>query len=376
MIRPLYRAASQQSVSRGANGHAGLWFDKFCDRWRVSGGSWTMSADDGGNPKLDWIRSIASDRAIGDERQIHEHALRLVRLVATRGGRVAVFKTESRFVTGLGRSHPVENGFVWHPTLGAPYLPGSSIKGLVRSWVREHAEPRPVASTVNQLLGSQGKVGDVCFLDAVPTGIVQLEADMMTPHYAGWNANEPPGDWCAPNPIPFLTTAPGARFLFSVVPRRVASTAALDALFGWLEDALAWTGGGAKVAVGYGRFRLDEGSTAEWMRRPDDEKQRRRDLQARKEAMATPEGRWRLQLEELNERQTLEQVRIRLEEQPIENPLERAAFAKAVVATGLVDHWRRGKLRDPKTGVGAKKLKERARLVDGALASSDPSEEK
>src|ERR1035441_6966625 len=70
-----------------------------------------------------------------------------------------------------GRSHPVENGFVWHPTLGVPYLPGSSIKGLIGQPDREN------------VLGSKTRVGRVICLDAVPTCPVRLEADVMTPHY-------------------------------------------------------------------------------------------------------------------------------------------------------------------------------------------------
>jgi CRISPR-associated protein Cmr6 len=35
----------------------------------------------------------------------------------------------------LGNPHPVEKGFLWHPTLGTPSLPGSGVKGLVRAWV-------------------------------------------------------------------------------------------------------------------------------------------------------------------------------------------------------------------------------------------------
>ena len=56
MPRPLYKIDGQFPVRRASAGHAGLWFDKFCDRWRVDEGSWTLgSAGDEGNPKLDWI---------------------------------------------------------------------------------------------------------------------------------------------------------------------------------------------------------------------------------------------------------------------------------------------------------------------------------
>ena len=73
---------------------------------------------------------------MGWEDFLRESAVRMVRLVEAHGGRWRVFRTTSRFVTGLGRRHPVENGFAWHSTLGVPYLPGSSVKGMVRAWTR------------------------------------------------------------------------------------------------------------------------------------------------------------------------------------------------------------------------------------------------
>ena len=257
MTRPLPRFAAPPPSTRprDGHGHAGLWFDKFCDRWHVQDRTWSMKSgkgDDGRGPKLDWIDSLTTGR-VGTAHQIDECASRLVRLIDRRGGRFAVFATESRFVTGLGRSHPVENGFAWHPTLGTPYLPGSSVKGLVRAWARLDADPSPPCETVTRLLGDIETAGGISFLDAVPIAPVQLEADVMTPHYAGWTRDEPPGDWCSPVPIPFLVAAANTPFLFGVVPCGDGADD-LCAVMSWLCSALAWNGAGAKTAVGYGRF--------------------------------------------------------------------------------------------------------------------------
>lgn len=40
-----------------------------------------------------------------------------------------------RLVCGLGVESVYETGMTFHPVLGIPYLPASSIKGIVRSWV-------------------------------------------------------------------------------------------------------------------------------------------------------------------------------------------------------------------------------------------------
>lgn len=259
MSLPLYRDAVEQRPTRGPGGHAGLWFDKFCDRWRIDRNACTMTSrngDDRNNPKLKWIETLTNDK-VGAMPQLEESALRVVAMIERRGGSWDVFTTAGRFVTGLGRSHPVENGFAWHPTLGTPYLPGSSVKGLIRAWAQLDADPKPDDRTIERLLGSPGKIGSISLLDAIPIESVQLEADVMTPHYAGWTEKEPPGDWRSPTPIPFLVTAAGTPFLFGLIPRRTVPDDDLKVVNSWLRDALAWNGGGAKTAVGYGRFAED-----------------------------------------------------------------------------------------------------------------------
>ena len=283
MNRPLPKFRDPPPKSRPSDGHAGLWFDKFCDRWSES---WDMKARSR-SPKLDWIDTVNGN--VGAADQIGAYALRLARLIGDRGGRFNAYTTESRFVTGLGRSHPVENGFAWHPTLGTPYLPGSSVKGMVRAWARQ-ADPSCAADVVGSLLGDRDSAGKVSFLDAVPIVPVQLETDVMTPHYAGWTVDDPPGDWRSPTPIPFLVAAAGTTFLFGVVPCRSAvGPDHLASVMSWLDSVLCWAGAGAKTAVGYGRFARDEQRSDELkmrMRAQDaEERERERaELEARRRA--------------------------------------------------------------------------------------------
>ena len=372
MARPLYKTEGQLPARRAPEGHTGLWFDKFCDRWRNDGDVWTMKSpkNDDKEPKLDWIEGV-TEGSIGKSSQIHESAMRSMRLIERRGGHAAVFVTEFRFVTGLGRNHPIENGFAWHPTLGTPYLPGSSIKGLVRSWAELDSDTSSDRETVVHLLGDQRTAGNLCFLDALPVEPVRLEADVMTPHYAGWTEQEPPGDWLSPTPIPFLTTAAGTPFLFGIVPCRTVADEELETASAWLRAALSWAGAGAKTAVGYGRFRHEDAETTRWTERVRLEDQNRREERERQEAMRSPEGRWRLELKGLSESETLDLVRIQLEKNRIEDAGERSAFARAVATTGLLEYWRRGTTRDSHTPVGKKKLKDRARLLDNALGEGE-----
>jgi len=52
---------------------------------------------------------------------------------------VCHLKATSSFVTGMGLDHPIENGFAFLDPYGLPYLPGSSIKGVLRRAAEELA---------------------------------------------------------------------------------------------------------------------------------------------------------------------------------------------------------------------------------------------
>jgi CRISPR-associated protein Cmr6 len=355
--RPLYKNLAYDSLQLGT-GNAGLWYDKLCDRWSDD---WTLSGGDDG--KLAWIESVTK-QPVGLEKLLMESTTRALRLTLAKGGIFGIFETESRFVTGLGRSHPIENGFAWHPTLGVPYLPGTSVKGLVRAWAERDAEPRPSADLVEGFLGSAGAAGQVVFLDAIAIAPVQHEADVMTPHFAGWSPNKPPGDWCSPVPVPFLVVAPQTAFAFSILPICAGAVGTLEEIFEWLCAALESAGAGAKTSVGYGRFRFDQPKTKQQKAKLDKERDAQAETARQAELQRTPEGRWMLLLEGKTEEHILEMVRIHLEKQLIPDSDERTSFAKAVSATGLPALWRKGQKQDSMTKVGSTKLKERAKLVE------------
>jgi len=343
------------------DGNTGLWYDKFCDQWRREGASWTMKAsqEDKSAPsgKQQWLADICGE--CGERGLLAEAELRMLRMVHMRDGRFGVFKSESRFVTGLGRSHPVENGFAWHPTLGTPYLAGSSIKGMVRAWAVEEGVD---AEQVDRLLGEggeKGSVGALIFLDALPRRPVRLEVDVLTRHYAGWTPDSPPGDWLSPVPVPFLVVAAGAEFLFGIQPRYGVTVEDIERAWKWLKDALLWAGAGAKTAVGYGRFEYFNDRTSSC----EEVLERERRARRQKELLVTPGGKWRAEVEACeSEHAVLDLVLRNLEKLPIEDPLERAAFIAAVEETGYVDWWRQGKAKTS-TSLGKKKIKQRYRLL-------------
>ena len=260
--RLLYKGFERDMPPKPSDGHLGLWYDKLCDQWECKDGTWKID----GEKKKEWIKKVPLTVPF-KEQGLKESIQRLQNMLERLGGQSIVFKTVSPFVTGLGITHPVENGFAWHHTLGVPYLPGSSLKGALRSWVsqwlldtqleRRAFGPRP-AERDDEANQTKLDTGSVLFFDALPCGKVKLVSDVMTPHYAEYyQEGDVPGDWLSPVPIPFLTVAQGAEFLICLAPRSNQNEQHrkdCQSVLEHLSEALEHLGAGAKTAVGYGRF--------------------------------------------------------------------------------------------------------------------------
>ncbi len=300
MIAPLYK--NHPIPSAPGNGHKGLWFDRFFNRYAPD---WSIDKEG----KKKWIDTVAGP--CGDRNQLKSASRAQETLCHALDGKVEELRTTWHFATGLGNPHPVENGFAWHPTLGVPYLTGAAVKGLVRAWVEawmdfenadEEAQNNHRLATLYRWFGSEDKdqkkrtnlrkegfeppskgdnpdteAGMFIFFDAIPTAPVKLACDVMTPHYGKWYeqggeikniASEPervPADWHSPVPIPFLVVK-DANFLFCIAPRKKPHTetekseirAELEKVLQTLTDALQYLGAGSKTAAGYGRLEINE----------------------------------------------------------------------------------------------------------------------
>lgn len=369
--RPLYGEKGEQKFEMpqtwDQSAHAGLWYDKFCNTWVKEDDSWYL-----GEKKTDWIRTVTKEK-VGDQEQIREAVDRLQSLVEARSGWLLPMRSDSRWVTGLGRSHPVENGFAWHPTLGTAYLPGSSLKGMVRAWARELGETDQAIRLLGPEAGNSSKrVGEWIFFDALPTKPVQLEMDIMTPHYSKYYAdplNQSPHDREDPIPIPFLTVAKDQPFLFAIAPRRPKDGCEKqqkdrERLSDWIQQALEWIGAGAKTAVGYGRFQENQNEQEEWRK---------------KQAQAEKERRWK-QLPPLQremaadgygeedpnrfEQAMAEKWLLRLKEETVTEE-EKAEIAKLLAA------WYKKQKPKDWEKPGNKKNKEKVALIKGKLPKEE-----
>ncbi len=169
-------------------------------------------------------------------------------------------QTDWKLAIGLGGASVYETGITLHHIYGIPYIPGSAIKGSVRSYVIltkfDGNEKSALEDTefVN-IFGSTDRQGRILFFDAFAQNL-SLKKDILNPHYKkyydpGSNPN-PPADYLDPTPISFLTVEGTFKF---VIGCRHEYRALLEVASRYLRETLKQFGIGAKTAVGYGYFR-------------------------------------------------------------------------------------------------------------------------
>lgn len=232
---------------------------------------------------LDAVARSVNDVLGGTRAEVYENWYRryfeaLEAVGVRRPDTVIAGRTLWRLVSGLGTNPALEIGLYLHPLYGFPYLPGSSVRGLVRHVAEmalldqevDHGNIQPLldrARCLKALLGSltveplEPKAGDsqpaettetarrylarlakepgrsdeekaeidkllnqhtggmVTFYDAVPSPRQDnvLGLDIINPHYPKYYNSQggvPPSDDQNPNPIFFLTVSPEIEFCF------------------------------------------------------------------------------------------------------------------------------------------------------------------
>jgi CRISPR-associated protein Cmr6 len=176
---------------------------------------------------------------------------------------------------GLGDESVLETSVALHHTYGVPYIPGSALKGLAASFVRQWLENETAWGTWEQdengkkqawkpgtaykiVFGNTDTAGYITFFDAlyVPgTGYNghALYPDIITVHHKEYygSGNTPPADWDNPKPVPFLSAT--GNYLIALAGRADW----VGVVFKLLARALAEMGIGAKTSSGYGRMKLE-----------------------------------------------------------------------------------------------------------------------
>ncbi len=181
-------AAKQLDSHLGLSGsHLGLYFDKYFSYSRSPNNNIEAAPEN----KKEFLKKFNKANI---PPSLENANINQVRLIQKLNGTFKAFKTTSSFVTGMGQDHPLENGFAFHPTYGTPYLPGSSVKGMLRHFFTHHYQwgNEDKATFLNQVFGSdnpkQPAIGNYLFFDALPTETVTMHTEIMTPHYGDWYA--------------------------------------------------------------------------------------------------------------------------------------------------------------------------------------------
>ena len=194
--------------------------------------------------------------------------------------------TRGSLTLHLSRSGALENaGIALHPVYGFVYLPGSGIKGLVRSsaetvWAAAQSDKEKAWRKIEEAFGwgpqserhkkgwrpsaieapKGAAAGRLVFHDAWPVRWPGLILDVVNNHHPKYyDGQDDPGDWEAPILVYFLAIGPDEEFEFALSDRTPTDDGLLDLAKGWLTAALTAEGAGAKTAAGYGRFKPVKG---------------------------------------------------------------------------------------------------------------------
>ncbi|RMG59199.1 MAG: type III-B CRISPR module RAMP protein Cmr6 [Bacteroidetes bacterium] len=181
-----------------------------------------------------------------------------------------------------GHKGELKLGYYFDHTSGLPIIPGSSIKGMLRACFRHHDliqgllhKPQLNVSALEQAIFC-GKDLDPetktyqprpmplhdCFFDAFPIGSLNpkerriFEQDYLTPHNPRDGAA---GQFKEPVPVSFLKVRPDIlyRFRFRLEDHEALGVTARQK-YGLFSELIELFGLGAKTAVGYGHFVMQE----------------------------------------------------------------------------------------------------------------------
>ncbi len=248
-----------------ATTHAGLWLDAFIGE----------QSRDNTESKHRLVQQVAQLSVSDPYVQFFtrwEEMLKTYCLVSPRPAKV-----RTRLAVGLGGAGVLETAITLHHTYGVPYIPGSALKGLAASYVRQCLSEQwgqwgpdekgelvwKPGAAYRLIFGDTTSAGYITFFDAlyVPGsghGGTPLHPDIITVHHPDYyqNKDKPPADWDSPTPVPFLTAT--GDYLVALAAPAVADWIApwIEQTFTILAQALDQWGVGAKTSSGYGRMEL------------------------------------------------------------------------------------------------------------------------
>lgn len=201
-----------------------------------------------------------------------------------------IYTIDWKLSIGLGNESVYETAIKLHHIYGIPYIPGSALKGIVRSYIilekfsKNKNGDIDLKNAESCALEDQGfcdifgcpkesfygesRQGRVVFFDALPLSSPRIEPEIMNSHFDEYYSDRsntvPPADYHNPKPIFFLVVK-DTKFEFTVGVKNIDNKSIqkgifreempLSVAYTWMQKALKEYGIGAKTSVGYGYFR-------------------------------------------------------------------------------------------------------------------------
>lgn len=218
----------------------------------------------------------------------HKEHAKPIPLFKPKGAVPFVAKLRSRLIVNQAGGILENAGLCLHPHFGAPYIPGSAVKGIARhaawrEWKEakesgDQTEAARIAVSIAETFGcptndnelddyltkigkDEHRSGSVAFLPAIPIQRKEkdgnwdiLVTDLVNchhPRYYGGSLREATDDE-SPNPQFFPAVKEETEFTFCLAP--VRHGADLKQAKDWLVAAITVYGAGAKTSAGYGWF--------------------------------------------------------------------------------------------------------------------------
>ncbi len=195
-------------------------------------------------------------------------------------------QVDELILPGLGSKHVREIGITLHHIFGVPYLPASSLKGVVRSWALQafaygKEEEMEKGSGVESeyfraIFGTQEREGTVQFYDVFFESGFEIVKDVLTVHYQKYyGRQESVPAFVQPVPVSFYgVKGKKPRILFAVTTKPSNPKDIALVVENWIRRALTEIGIGSKTASGYGRFAEVINVTEDIVREFKEKKQR------------------------------------------------------------------------------------------------------
>nr|WP_315468635.1 type III-B CRISPR module RAMP protein Cmr6 [uncultured Undibacterium sp.] len=184
-------------------------------------------------------------------------------------------KVVSRLFIGMGSASVHETQVLLHPVYGLPYLPASTLKGVLRAWWQtrldvmgpDHPQAGSTRNLMERLFGSEKNqdqnnddhAGALVIHDGwwIPEAVAPLVREVETPHHSEYYTGQQDVPTAFDGPTPVTQLAVQGKFWLSVSHQNVGEAWAkemLSCLCDALADPLRGGLGGKAFAAGYGRL--------------------------------------------------------------------------------------------------------------------------